>query len=149
MSTPDWSTDSISVDNLTIDLSNTMMGPHTINTLDTITIGGSPTYTISGSGTTMLPGSVLTNNGWAPNPNTTMSISQSGTIQLEGDNADIKVNGESLMGTLRGIQDRLNMLRPNANLEAEWDQLRELGDQYRKLEAEFKEKSKMWNILKK
>ena len=149
MSTPDWSTDSISVDSLTIDLSNTMMGPHTINTLDTITIGGSPVYTISGSGTTILPGSVLTNNGWTTTPNTTMNISQSGTIQLEGEDADIKVNGESLMGTLRDIQDRLNMLRPNANLEAEWDQLRELGDQYRKLEAEFKEKSKMWNILKK
>jgi hypothetical protein len=135
-----------------IDLDNTMMGPHTINTLDTITIGGSPTYTISGSGasgTTMLPGSVLTNNGWAPNPNTTMSISQSGTIQLEGKNADIRVNGESMMETLRGIQNRLNMLRPNTELEAEWDQLRELGEQYRKLEAEFEEKSKMWNTLKK
>jgi hypothetical protein len=135
-----------------IDLDDTMMGPHTINTLDTITIGGSPTYTISGSaasGTTILPGSVLTNNGWTTTPNTAINISQSGTIQLEGKNADIRVNGESMMETLRGIQNRLNMLRPNTELEAEWDQLRELGEQYRKLEAEFEEKSKMWNTLKK
>jgi hypothetical protein len=53
------------------------------------------------------------------------------------------------METLRGIQDRLHMLRPNTELEAEWDELRELGEQYRKLEAEFKEKNKMWNTLKK
>ena len=78
-----------------------------------------------------------------------VTINQSGTIDLQGENADIKVNGESMMETLRGIQDRLNMLRPNPELEEEWDQLRELGDQYRKLEAEFKEKSKMWNTLKK
>ena len=53
------------------------------------------------------------------------------------------------METLKGIQGRLNMLRHNTELEAEWDQLRELGDQYRKLEAEFNEKSTMWNTLKK
>ena len=72
-----------------------------------------------------------------------------GTIQIEGENADIRVNGESLMQTLREIQGRLNILRPNPELEEEWDELRELGNQYRKLEAEFKEKSKMWNTLKK
>lgn len=79
----------------------------------------------------------------------TLSVEKSGVVELRGDKADIRVNGESLMETLRGIQDRLNMLRPNPELEKEWDELRALGDQYRKLEAEFKEKSKMWNMLKK
>ena len=81
-----------------------------------------------------------------------MSVSQqqnSGVVELRGEKADIVVNGESMMQTLRNIQDRLNMLRPNPELEAEWDQLRALGEQYRKLESEFKEKSKMWNTLKK
>ena len=128
---------------------NTMMGPHSINTLDSIS---SPTYTISSSGTiggsTIAPGSVLTANGsWTPTP--TLTVDRGGTIQLDGTNADIRINGESLMETLRGIQDRLHMLRPNTELEAEWDELRELGEQYRKLEAEFKEKNKMWNTLKK
>jgi hypothetical protein len=68
---------------------------------------------------------------------------------LDGPNADIKINGESLMATLRGIQDRLNILRPNQELEAEWDQLRELGEQYRKLEQELEEKSRAWSLLKK
>jgi hypothetical protein len=131
---------------------NTMMGPHSINTLDTVTSLTSGTL----SGTA---GSVVTANGswsngaWTPTPGAgpspTFTVNPSGTIQLEGATADIKINGESLMETLRGIQDRLNMLRPNSELEAEWDELRELGNQYRKLEAEFKEKSKMWNTLKK
>ncbi len=130
-------------------MNSTMMGPHSINTLDSIS---SPAYTISSGGTiggsTIAPGSVLTASGsWTPTP--TLTVDRGGTIQLEGTNADIKINGESLMETLRGIQDRLNMLRPNTELEAEWDQLRELGEQYRMLESELKEKSKMWNTLKK
>ena len=133
--------------NITLD--NTMMGPYSIDTI-TLNSGSSPTYTTSvgiTGATTIAPGAVLTNNGWTPTP--TLTVSQSGTIQLEGENADIRVNGESMMQTLRDIQDRLNMLRPNPELEAEWDQLRALGEQYRKLESEFKEKSKMWNTLKK
>ena len=94
-------------------------------------------------------GGIYTTNSIVGLGITPVTVNQSGTIALEGENADIKVNGESLMETLRSIQDRLNMLRPNLELEAEWDQLKELGDQYRKLEAEFKEKSKMWNVLKK
>ena len=130
-------------------LNDTMMGPYSIDTI-TLNSGSSPTYTtsvgITGT-TTIAPGAVLTNNGWLPTP--TLTVSQSGTIQLEGEKADIIVNGESMMQTLRDIQDRLNMLRPNPELEAEWDELRALGEQYRKLESEFKEKSKMWNTLKK
>ena len=71
-----------------------------------------------------------------------------GQLYLEGDDADIKINGESLMKTLQGLEQRLNILRPNPELEAEWDQLRELGDRYRQLETELMEKQKMWNKLK-
>ena len=131
-------------------LNNTMMGPHTI---DTISLDGinSGTYTISSAragGSTIGPGSLIGSTGsWTPTP--TLTVNQGGTIQLEGAHADIHVNGISLMETLQGIQDRLNMLRPNTELEKEWDQLRELGEQYRKLESEFKEKSKMWKLLQK
>ena len=71
-----------------------------------------------------------------------------GQLHLEGHDADININGESLMKTLRSLEQRLNILRPNTELEAEWDQLRELGDQYRQLETELMEKQKMWNKLK-
>jgi len=54
-----------------------------------------------------------------------------------------------IMRMIQDIQTRLNILQPAPELEQEWQQLRELGDQYRKLEAEFKEKQRMWNTLKK
>lgn len=75
--------------------------------------------------------------------------SSSGQLTLDGENADIVVNGESLMSMIQGIQERLNILKPNQHLEAEWDQLRELGDAYRKLESELLEKQRMWEALKK
>ena len=72
-----------------------------------------------------------------------------GTLALSGDNADIKINDVSLTDTLKTIQARLNILTPNDKLEKEWNELKALGDQYRKLEAEFAEKSRMWTALKK
>ena len=81
---------------------------------------------------------------WSP----TLSVGTSGTLQLDGDNADIVVNGVSLMDKINAIGERLNMLDINPELEAEWDQLRELGDCYRQLEQELKTKSEMWKTLK-
>jgi hypothetical protein len=126
-------------------LDNTMMGPYSI---DTISVGTN-TVTIAPSSTSVMMSGTA---GPMWTDTTMMSVSQqhnSGIVELRGEKADIRVNGESMMQTLRDIQDRLNMLRPNPELEAEWDQLRALGEQYRKLESEFKEKSKMWNTLKK
>jgi len=70
-------------------------------------------------------------------------------MELRGAQADIVMNGVSLNDTLKLIQDRLNMLRPNRELEQEWDQLRDLGEQYRKLEKDLIQKQKAWDILKK
>jgi len=72
----------------------------------------------------------------------------SGTLELQGEGADVRINGVSLTGVLKNIEERLNILRPDTELEAEWDQLRELGNQYRQLELELKEKSLMWSKLK-
>ena len=120
------------------------------NAADTITLTNDPfSYTGVTSGALLTSGSMGTVT-WAAtaSQNNPMMIDQSGTIALTGENADIKINGVSLCDTLTAIQDQLNILRPNTELEAEWDQLRELGEQYRKLEAEFKEKTKMWKTLK-
>ena len=84
----------------------------------------------------------------SPTLTTGTSINTSGTIDLRGDNADIVVNGVSLMDKINAIGERLNMLDINPELEAEWDQLRELGDCYRQLEQELKTKSAMWKTLK-
>ena len=50
---------------------------------------------------------------------------------------------------MQQVGERLNILEPNLELEAEWDQLRELGNSYRELEQRCKEKSTAWNKLKK
>ncbi len=77
------------------------------------------------------------------------AVDMAGVLQLNGDKADIKINGVSLNETLKTIQERLNILVPNSLLENEWIELKKLGEQYRKLEAELEEKSRMWTALKK
>jgi hypothetical protein len=69
-------------------------------------------------------------------------------IQLNGEGADIEVNGESLIGMIKKIEERLNILHPDAKLEAEWAELRELGNRYRELEQHIKDKQATWDRLK-
>ena len=70
-------------------------------------------------------------------------------IRLDGPEADIEVNGESLMSMLRNIEQRLNILRPSPRLESEWEELRNLGDAYRTLEAKIQAKMKTWDAIAK
>jgi hypothetical protein len=79
------------------------------------------------------------------------TISPSPNLTVAGDaefGGDIKIKGKSLNDVLDHIEQRLAILRPNTELESEWDELRELGERYRKLEAEFEEKSRVWKALK-
>lgn len=62
--------------------------------------------------------------------------------------SDIILDGKSLSETLQKIEKRLAILHPNQDLEERWDDLKELGEQYRKLEQEILEKEKSWNIIK-
>lgn len=70
-------------------------------------------------------------------------------IKLEGENADIVINGVSLKESIALIESRLAILKPNPELESRWDRLRELREEYQRLEAEIIEKEKMWDRLKK
>jgi hypothetical protein len=92
---------------------------------------------------------VTTTNGTGGYTWANITEPPSGKLTLQGPNADIEVNGESLMSAIRRIEERLNILKPNEKLEAEWDQLRELGEQYRALEKKLQEQSEMWDTLKK
>ena len=69
-------------------------------------------------------------------------------MELHGDNADIRINGRSLMSAIDALEQRLNILVPNPELEKEWDELKQLGDLYRELEKKCKEKGEMWKKLK-
>lgn len=107
--------------------------------------GAIPNITISGSGTgTGIWTTTGTNPTW-----TDLSLTKpSGKITLTGEDADIEINGESLTDMIRGIQERLNILCPDPDMEAEWDELRVLREQYDAKLEQCREKSKMWKTLK-
>ena len=73
----------------------------------------------------------------------------SAKIRLDGPEADIEINGESMIDMLKNIEQRLNILRPNTELESEWEELRALGEQYRELEAKIQAKMKTWKAISK
>ena len=69
-------------------------------------------------------------------------------IRLEGADADIEINGVSLWATMQEISNRLNIMHVNPELETQWAELRKLGEKYRKLEQQLKEKQATWDRLK-
>ena len=129
-------------------MSSSVWDEYIVNGLSTNVTSGAvgSIYTISGSnGTSAVDWSNLTISSANHNPST---ISQSGVMELRGEKADIVVNGQSLMTMMQQIQERLNILTVNAELETEWDELRELGRQYRELEQHIKDKMDTWQKLK-
>ena len=127
---------------------NSNVQPYTWNTLLPSSVGG---LTLSaGAGLNyQSPYTISNTTGGAGTTWTSMPFSNgSSKIQLDGENADITVNGRSLIESIKKIEERLNILTPNPKMEAEWDQLRELGAQYRELEKKLKEQGDMWAKLK-
>ena len=78
-----------------------------------------------------------------------MHLNQGGQLDLRGENADLKINGKSMTEWMSRVEQQLNIMTPNPELEKEWDDLRRLGERYRKLEKKCKEKAQMWTALKK
>ena len=76
------------------------------------------------------------------------NIQPNNTVHIKGETADLLINDKSLKTWREKVEERLNILTPNPEMEKEWDQLRKLGERYRKLEKKCKEKSDMWNKLK-
>ena len=116
------------------------------------TMATSNTYTINPSSTTA--GSIFVSTGTHSTPTWTtgaspVQMNQSGKIKLTGEGADVEINGLSLKKVLEDIEDRLAILRPADDLEKDWDELRRLGNEYRQLEQEIREKMAVWDTLKK
>lgn len=118
-----------------------------------ISTGG---YTIGANGTSASDwitggtNTVWTTNTTAPtwNISSPATISAGGSISLQGEQADIEINGRSMSAWMEKVEERLNILTPNPELEKEWDELRRLGERYRKLEKKCKEKAEVWKKLK-
>ena len=118
----------------------TTFGPN-VSGVNTVLGGTGYTYT---TGTTSSPWIAT-----GTNINPAMTVSQGGSIDIQGQNADIKINGKSMKTWMEAVEERLNILTPNPELEEEWDDLRNLGERYRALEEKCKEKARMWAALKK
>jgi hypothetical protein len=100
-----------------------------------ITLGGggagASTVSVTGAG----GGSVLMSGSSGTNWTTAAKTTAQGQLHLEGDNADLVMNGVSLKGILDSITDRLSILQPKPQLLAKYDNLREAYEHYKTLEA--------------
>ena len=119
-----------------ISLTNNSIGGYTIGGLNGAT-GSNTVWTTN----TIGAGSYRLNDPAAV-------LGAGGRMDLNGDAADVNINGKSLKNWMEKVEERLNILTPNPELEHEWDELRRLGERYRKLEKKCKEKAEVWNKLK-
>jgi hypothetical protein len=150
--------DSDKIDPIEIDLSDVNQNWAVDGHGDAFVINPDWTDTINISGGTLAPGYGAVPPATMTWPNTAaptytfsdLSITQSpqAKITLTGADADIEINGESVVGMLRDIRDRLNILQVSKEMEAEWDALRILREQYEAKLAECREKSRAWAALK-
>jgi hypothetical protein len=124
---------------------------------DTFVISPNCNDTINISGGSLAPGYGAVHPATMTWPNTSPTYTfgalsatspPSGRITLTGADADIEINGESVVSMLREIRDRLNILQVSKEMEAEWAELRVLREQYEAKLAECREKSSMWKALK-
>jgi hypothetical protein len=122
---------------------------------DTITLNTTPSvsitspYTVTGTIGTTFPNSIWTTTGTGATSAPWLTTNPTGAkIQLDGENADVTVNGWSLVDAVKRIEERLGLYQPNPELEAEWEDLRALGEQYRKLEQHIKDKQATFDRLK-
>ena len=107
---------------------------------------------------TIIPSSIGVSTGINYPSNTTssnISWSDLGTLknslEVTGDanfEGEVKIKGRNLSETLDAIEQRLALLNPNKELENSWEELKELGNRYRELEAEIIAKSEMFKTLK-
>ena len=86
------------------------------------------------------------------------AIDQSHDLQVSGNSkfsGDVTVNGNLKIGNvdlgerLDKLEQRLAILHPSIEMESRWEQLRQLGEQYRQLEKELIERDWIFEQLKK
>ena len=129
------------VDTYTVDFSGvhnnvSLTSPYTVNTVNLSALGQFPNAVFTTSSTGI-------NTPWVQSP--TLAGPK---IRLEGSDADIEINGVSLWATMQEIANRLNIMHVNPELEVEWNELRELGDRYRKLEQHILDKQATFDRIR-
>lgn len=103
-------------------------------------VGHTVSITGAGGGYSTVPNTVLASNGtgttWAStSASNTAKISAKGQLHIEGEDADLIINGVKLSDILNGITSRLAILQPKPELLEKYDNLREAYEHYKTLEA--------------
>ena len=128
-----WDIPSLTASDIyTIDFAN-------IGNLTTVNLGGLTASSAVWSGSTY----GLTGLG----NQATIKIDNQGVIDIP-QGGDLRIGNVSLTERLDRIESRLAILRPNAELEKEFAELKALGDQYRALEQDIQERLKTFETLK-
>lgn len=86
-------------------------------------------------GTGNNPVSITATSGTSWSNTTAATITAKGKLEIEGDDADITINGQSFMATLQTIQDRLAILVPDPKKMEQFEALKQAYEHYKTLEA--------------
>jgi hypothetical protein len=125
--------------------------PHSYNpnTKATLTVpnGGFANVTIASTTGTSIPWAT----GAGTNPWTTATTQPFYTTKAKVNitDQDLIIDGLSLRDFMASVNERLAVMVPNPELEAEFDDLKACADRYRELEQKFLEQKRMWETLKK
>ena len=99
-------------------------------------------------------GSVLTvgangTNTWISNAHSNQltygELDVTHTLNVEG---EFILNGVSVDKRLQKLEDYFGIIQTNSKLEDRWEDLKKLGEEYRKLEAHLLKKEQVWAKLK-
>ena len=87
-----------------------------------------------GGGTVSTPITIGGGSGytWA-SPNS--KSNGTGKLKVEGKDADIFINGQSLSDWMQAVEQRLSILRPRPELQEKYSALQEAYEHYKTLEA--------------
>ena len=115
--------------------------------MSTYTLPIKNTSTINvGIGATSITGA-YSSTSWP----TSITEIKNGQLQVKGDavfDGKITWQGRDMREWYNVVESRLNILQPNLELEAKWEELAQLRQQYIALEQELLEKQRVVDILK-
>ena len=117
------------------------------------------TYTIPVHSTTATAGKITINagghggggSGSIYTSASTWTNSSPGQIHVKGDavfEGNITWQDRDMREWFESVESRLAILQPNVRLEAEWEELAQLRQQYIELERQLLEKQQVFDILK-
>ena len=112
-----------------------------------VSVSANPSWLSNVSLTAPITVSGASGSAWtSPYTYSTTATMNVGKVHIT--DKDIEIDGLSLRQTLEKLNQRLAILQPNPELEADFEQLQQLRDRYVQLEQELMEKAQAWNTLK-